>query len=465
MKLLRSLTLAVSLLAAAPAIAQSDDRPPAPVGRANFLWGVSRSGFQNDGVAPSMDWALLEAGGKVKPSGKSVDFRGHMDADLDRAKSLGINAFRTSFEWARLEPEAGRYDAAEVAYCHRLLKGIKSRGMAPIIVLHHFVTPAWAYKDAGDGLLGWESERTVQAYLRYVDFVVKEFGHEIDVYITFNEPSTVLLGGYMVGHIQPHRVGPVPMMRGIQNMLNAHIGAYERIHAADPGAMVSLTEYNSFFQPTGQDFAAGLPYMPGQLLGLLLDKVKGWDGQPRVKHLDFLALHYYGSQDIGSATSFPVEPYRWGSKPQHFRDILRAYYETFRLPILVAENGFSTKNGEPRADGWSREAYMVAHIRELQEARHEGLPIMGYLYWTLTDNYEWGSFDPRFGLWSVEAAKGDMTRRETPAVGVYRDIIRHNGVTPELARRFPPPESAAAHAPVPRAVRPGVGDATRWTLD
>jgi hypothetical protein len=65
------------------------------------------------------------------------------------------------------------------------------------------------------------------------------------------------------------------MMRGIQNILNAHIGAYEIIHAADPGAMVSLTEYNSFFQPTGQDFAAGLPYMPGQLLGLLLDKVKG----------------------------------------------------------------------------------------------------------------------------------------------------------------------------------------------
>jgi beta-glucosidase len=448
-KLFRSLTLAIGLLSAAwpfpwepQALAAQEDRPPAPVGRPNFMWGVSLSGFQNDGVVPAMDWHLLEAGGKVKPSGKSVDFRGHMDADLDRAKSLGINTFRTSFEWARLEPEPGRFDAKEVAYCHRLLKGIRQRGMTPLIVLHHFVSPAWVYQDEGDGLLGWESEQTVAAYWRYVEFVVKEFGSEIDFYITFNEPSTVLLGGYMVGQITPHRVGPMPMYRGMQNMLNAHIGAYQRIHALDHDAKVSITEYNSFLQPAGQDLTGGVPYMPGQILGLMLDKVKGWDGQPRVKYLDFLALHYYGSQDLFTATAFPVEPYRWGAKPEHFRQILKAYYEAFRLPILVAENGFATKNGEPRADGWTRESYLVAHIRELQEARAEGLPIMGYMYWTLTDNYEWGSFDPRFGLWAVDAARGDLTRRETPAVAVYRDIIQHNGVRPELARRYPPPAGA-----------------------
>jgi beta-glucosidase len=251
------------------------------------------------------------------------------------------------------------------------------------------------------------------------------------------------LGGYTVGYVEPHRVGPVPLYRAIQNILKAHIGAYERIHALDPKAQVSLTEYNAFFLAT-EKLEAGVPYMPGQILHLLLDKVNGWDGQPRVKYLDFLALHYYGSQDPSSATAFPVEPYRWGSKPQHFRAILHHYYDAFKLPILIAENGFATKNGEPRADGWTRESYLVAHIRELQEARAEGLPIMGYLYWTLTDNYEWGSFDPRFGLWRVEAEKGDLTRHETPAVGVYREIIRHNGVTPDLVRRYPPPGDASA---------------------
>ena len=91
---------------------------------------------------------------------------------------------------------------------------------------------------------------------------------------------------------------------------------------------------------------------------------------------------------------------------------------------------------------------MIAHVREVQRARAEGVPVIGYMYWTLTDNYEWGSFDPRFGLWRVEASSGDLTRHETPAVGVYREIIRHNGVTPELAKRYPPPgEASTANRP------------------
>jgi beta-glucosidase len=426
-----------------PAFAANDDRPPAPVGRAPFLWGVTLSGFQNDGVTPEMDWYQLDRSDKIlEKCGKGPDFRGHMDADLDRAKSLGLNAFRTSFEWARLEPTGGHFDPAEVAYCHRLLDGIKKRKMQPIITLHHFVSPMWAYKDAGDGLLGWESPKMVEKYLRYVDFVVKEFGRDIDIYITLNEPSTVILGGYTIGVIAPHRVGPAPLLRAVQNLLAAHIGAYERIHAANPHAMVSLTEYNSYFM-ANQSIDVGVPLMPGQLLGLLLEKVRGWDGSPRVKYLDFVGLHYYGSQDPGSATAFPVQPYNWRSRPDELRTILQAYYDTFKLPILVAENGFATKDGAPREDGWTREQYMVSHIREIQEARAEGLPIMGYCYWTLTDNYEWGSFSPRFGLWRVDALKGDLVRRETPAVAVYRDIIKHNGVTPELARRYPPPGTPA----------------------
>ncbi|MEB3285124.1 MAG: family 1 glycosylhydrolase [Candidatus Sericytochromatia bacterium] len=410
--------------------------PPAPVGNRPFMWGVTLSDYQNDGAHPAMDWAELEASGKLpERSGRSAQFRKFMNEDLDRAASLGLNTFRTSIEWSRIEPQQGRFDPAEVAHIHRLLDAIKKRGMTPVMALHHFATPQWAMAEQADGLAGWENPKIVTHFQRYVQFIAREFGSKIDWYITFNEPATMILGGYMMGWTIPHHFGPVSTVRATTNLINAHVEAYQTIHRLDPVAQVSLAEYNALF-PIAE---GGIHYMPSQLLAFVLDKRSGWDGYPRVRYLDYLALHYYGAVDAGAATSFPVQPWRWGVRPEHMGQIVKAYHRAFHLPILVAENGFATRNGEPRKDGWTREAYMVAHIDALQKLRREGIPILGYMYWTLTDNYEWGSFDPRFGLWSIDIRAGDMTRKPTPAVEVYRNIIQNGGVTAALRARYPSP--------------------------
>jgi beta-glucosidase len=448
----KRLFLALALLsaAAAPGLA-SPDIPPAPVGRQPFLWGVAVSGLQNDGATPQMDWYQVEKRPHVEKSGLGPDFRHHMDADLDRAQSLGINAFRFSIEWARLEPSPGHFDLAEVAYVHRLLNGLKKRGMTPIVTLHHFVTPEWICQDSGDGLLGWENPRTVQEYLRYVSFVVKEFGSDIKIYLTINEPSTLVGGGYFLGWMSPFHSGPISLIEAARNIVEAHVGAYQLIHAANPDAMVSMPDYNGYLS-----VATGISYMPTEILSLLLDHGRGWDGLSRVKYLDFIALQYYGSLDFKALSSFPTAPYLWGARPDDMYEMLKGYYETLHLPILVAENGFATENGTPRPDGWTRPSYLVAHIQALEKARQEGVPIMGYLYWTLTDNYEWGSYTPRFGLWSVDVRSGNLTRHETPSVAVYRAIVKHDGVTPELAAHFPPPASylAAHEAAKPLEIQP-----------
>lgn len=433
------LALCVTLCAYAPAAAGflgPRDVPPAPVGNRPFMWGVTLSDYQNDGAHPAMDWAELEQSGKLpERSGKSANFRGHMHADLDRGASLGLNTFRTSMEWSRLEPRPGQFDQAEVAHLHKMLDAIKARGMTPVIALHHFATPRWAMAAQSDGLAGWENPKIVDYFTRYVTFVVKEFGKKIDWYITFNEPATMILGGYMMGWTQPHRLGPISTVRATTNLVNAHVAAYQAIHRHDALAHVSLAEYNALF-PIAD---GGFHYMPSQLLAFILDKRAGWDGRPRVRYLDYLAVHYYGAVDAGAATSFPVQPWRWGVRPEQLGQIVKAYYQAFHLPILLAENGFATRNHEPRSDGWTRESYLVAHVDALQKLRNEGIPILGYLYWTLTDNYEWGSFDPRFGLWRVDVRSGDLTRHPTPAVDVYREIIRHGGVTPDLRAKYPPP--------------------------
>jgi beta-glucosidase len=440
---LAAITLLLTLTPIAVGFSGSQEIPPAPVGNRPFMWGVTLSDYQNDGAHPAMDWAALEDSGKLpERSGKSANFRGHMNADLDRAAYLGLNTFRTSIEWSRIEPRPGQFDRAEVAHIHRLLDAIRVRGMTPVIALHHFATPRWAMAARSDGLVGWENPKIVDYFTRYVTFVAKEFGKKIDWYITFNEPATLVLGGYMMGWTQPHRFGPISTVRATSNLVNAHVEAYKAIHQHDARAQVSLAEYNALF-PIGD---GGFHYMPSQLLAFILDKRAGWDGHPRVRYMDYLALHYYGAVDAAAATSFPVQPWRWGVRPEHMGQIIKAYHQAFHLPILVAENGFATRNHEPRPDGWTREAYMVAHIDALQKLREDGIPILGYMYWTLTDNYEWGSFDPRFGLWQVDVRSGDLTRRPTPAVEVYKEIIRHGGVTPTMREKYPPPNPAASEA-------------------
>ncbi len=197
--------------------------------------------------------------------------------------------------------------------------------------------------------------------------------------------------------------------------------------------MVSIPDYNCEL-PVGP---ARFNFLPGKWFVSTLGEIKGWDGNGRPKFLDFTAIHYYGTNH--AFTAYPVQPEHWEGNPTHFGQVLRTYYEAQHLPILIAENGFATHDNQARDDGWTRESYLVAHIQAIQKAQAEGIPVMGYMYWTLTDNYEWGSFSPRFGLWRVEARSGDYTRFETPGAGVYREIIRQGGVTPALLAKYPPP--------------------------
>jgi beta-glucosidase len=242
----------------------------------------------------------------------------------------------------------------------------------------------------------------------------------------------VLLGGYAAGFIPPHRVGPISFGRATANALAGHEAAYDAIHAADPTAFVSVPDYNCLLPVAG-----GVDWLPGKWFAERLSPVTTWNGKRRPRAMDFAAIHYYGVNH--AFTDFPVSPERWAGRPDHLVKVLKAYHDAFGLPILIAENGFATRDRAPRADGWTRESYLVAHVKAVQEARAQGVPVIGYMYWTLTDNYEWGSYGPRFGLWEVDVRSGDYTRRPTPAVAVYREIVKAGGVSEELARKYPRP--------------------------
>jgi beta-glucosidase len=130
----------------------------------------------------------------------------------------------------------------------------------------------------------------------------------------------------------------------------------------------------------------------------------------------------------------------WEIYPEGFYHAIHNYYKSFRMPVLVAENGFATADLAERPDGWTRENYLVSHIKQMNRAIDEGIPMVGYFHWSITDNYEWGSYKPRFGLYTVDCRNRDFRRIPTPAVDVFRTIATE-GLTPELQARYPAPQS------------------------
>lgn len=384
----------------------------------DFLWGVAISSHQNEGGAPASDWTHAERIGRFPhSSGLGSDFRKHWREDLDRVKhELGGNAIRLSIEWARVEPTPGKVDAEEMKWLTQLFEGARDRGLSVIATLHHFTSPQWIYDAPGPN--GWESAATVGHFDRYVRTIAKEFAPAVRYWITFNEPSNVIGGGYLTGKIPPFRFGPLAFWRAANHVNAAHERAYDSIHELDPDAMVSISEFSGIIA-----VGPGIDYVPSRILDPLRTRVPDADGFIKPKHMDYIGLHYYGDIPPKEMAGWPLRFDRFGVRPERFGRIIRDTWKRYKLPILIGENGLATYNHEARADGWDAARYLDAHVQVVREAIAEGVPIHGYCWWTLTDNYEWGSFDARFGLYRVECVDGDYERQATPAVAAFRRAV------------------------------------------
>ncbi|NUR27841.1 MAG: glycoside hydrolase family 1 protein, partial [Catenulispora sp.] len=376
-------------------VAGSAPADPAPLGR-DFLWGVASSGFQSEGDSPDSNWRRFQASGQTPDKvGGSVDFRHRYPGDIRLAAGLGARVYRIGIEWARLQPRPGQWDEQAFRYYDDVIAKIRSAGMRPMLTLDHWVYPGWAV-DRG----GWRNAAMVSDWLANARKVVDRYAKANPLWVTFNETFAYLLQESRLGGIGP---AEVPMMS--DKLVAAHGGIYDYIHAKQPGALVTS---NVAYLPTAE---------PAIDAGFL----------DRVAHrLDYVGIdYYYGASlaDVGGlAAAANNELWKAPLTAEGIYYALRHYARKFPgRPLYVVENGIPTENGAPRADGYTRGANLRDTAYWLQRARADGMNVMGYNYWSLTDNYEWGSYTPRFGLYTVDV-KTDPTlaRRPTDAVAAYR---------------------------------------------
>ncbi|NKT43155.1 family 1 glycosylhydrolase [Rhodococcus hoagii] len=372
----------------------------------DFLWGVATSGFQSEGSSPDSNWARYSASGRTHDAiGDAVDFRHRYAEDIDNAAALGVDVFRFGIEWARVQPAPGQWNEAEFAYYDDVVRHIRSHGMTPMITLDHWVYPGWV-ADRG----GWADPRTVDDWLLNAERVVDRYKDAGAIWITFNEPTT-----YAQRELTFGGISLLDVHRMFDGMTRAHRAIYDRIHQLDPSARVGSN-------------LAFIPAVFGMLDTLFVDRV--------TDKLDFLGIDYYYGVSLDNVSAIAAATDRFydvDPQPDGIYHALMAYHRKLPdMPLYVVENGMPTDNAQARPDGYTRSDHLRDHIYWIERAREDGADVIGYNYWSITDNYEWGSYRPRFGLYTVDALTDPaLTRRPTDAVATYRDLVAAGGVAPD----------------------------------
>ncbi|MGI5218653.1 family 1 glycosylhydrolase [Nocardia sp. CA-290969] len=397
--------LTAGALALGSATAAARPAPPlevAPLGR-EFLWGVASSGFQSEGRAPDSNWTRYIAAGKTEdPYLDSVDFHSRYRADIALAAQLGVRVYRIGIEWARVQPRPGGWDEDAFRFYDDVIGSIRAAGMRPMLTLDHWVYPGWQAERGG-----WRRAGMVDDWLANARAVVDRYADADPLWITFNEPAAYLMNEVRHGGLG---VTDIPAMQ--ERLALAHDAVYDHIHRVQPGAMVSSN-------------VAYIPAAEAAINGGFVDRIGA--------RLDYIGIdYYYGFSPHSVLTQFPDPGKLWtlSLQPEGIYYALDHYARRFPgKPLYIVENGMPTENGRPRADGYARADLLRDTVYWLQRAAADGMNVMGYNYWSLTDNYEWGSYTPRFGLYTVDVLNDPaLTRRPTDAVAAYTAITGRGGV-------------------------------------
>jgi beta-glucosidase len=289
-----------------------------------------------------------------------------------------------------------------------------------MITIDHWVYPGWAV-DRG----GWNNAGIVEDWLANARTVVDRYAPYKPLWVTFNEPTFYVVNELRNGGLPP---AAAPAMQ--DRIAEAHNSIYDFIHRVQPDAMVTS---NVAYIPAAED-VVNKP---------LVDRIGA--------KLDYIGIdYYYGlSPDSLTTTGNLTELWKNPLQPEGIYYALQHYARQFPgKPLYIVENGMPTENGLPRADGYGRADSLRDTVYWLQRAKADGIDLIGYNYWSLTDNYEWGSYTPRFGLYTVDVRTDPaLTRKPTDAVAAYTDITRAGGVAPGYRPTRAPKECSFVDGP------------------
>jgi len=424
-----------------------------PIDAPRFLWGAGTSAHQVEGGNDRNDWwdweqlpGTIRGGDR---SGAACLSWERYEEDLDLLRSFGLDAYRFSIEWSRIEPEAGRYDETAIDHYRRMLLACRARGITPMVTLHHFTNPRWFA-----ALGGWEDPKNLPHFARFARLAGERYGDLVDLWITINEPEVLAFHAYDEGTWPPGVKDRSRTLAVIGNLLEAHALASaalretDRVDADGDGkpALIGVAKHWVILEPLR-------PWSPLEHLSAWIQDqvfnvavVRALRGDPidlsvpgarpvrrKVDALrgssDFLGVNYYtrwmvniglndtrvGKEPRVARPGAAVSDLGWEVYPEGLERAIRSC-ASFGLPLYVTENGIA--DGQDR----QRPGFIRQSLAAMDRARAHGADVRGYFHWSLLDNFEWDDgYAGRFGLCAVDFEKADRPRMPRPSARVMAE--------------------------------------------
>ncbi len=432
-----------------------------------FRWGASTAAHQVEGGLDN-DWSDFEKiPGNVKNGDTSqvgVDHFNRYAEDFALAAGMGHNVHRLSIEWSRIEPTPGQFDRRAIEHYRAVLQALRKRGIAPMVTLHHFTNPKWV---AAQG--GWLSDKTVVDFGRFAAVAAREFGGQVDLWITINEPNVYGFQSFDSGIWPPQHKSRQEALQVMANLAKGHAAAFKALHeydqaSAEPGgatAQVGIAQHIALFDPNAwwspidlatayfNDKVFNRAFLKAVTTGELDFSVPGAKGvketYPAARNaLDFIGVNYYtrwrckGQSERIATPGAPRNALGWEIYPEGLYRALKLANKYSVLPAGRKIPLFITENGVDDRAGSTRDGFMVRHLQYAARAIQDGVDLRGYVHWTLMDNFEWvEGYEPRFGLYTIDRRPGaNLARIPTPTVTAFRAITAANGLPADLVAKF-----------------------------
>ena len=382
-----------------------------------FSWGTATAAHQIEGANTNNDWWAFEhtpGSGCAESSGDACDSYARWEEDADLVAGLGLDNYRFSVEWSRIEPADGEISRAALEHSRRQCIGLRERGVDPVVTFHHFTTPQWLTAQGG-----WENGAVVERFGRFCTVVAEALGDVVTRACTLNEPNIVATMGWHAGMFPPGK-SDLELSRTVAgHLIEAHRLSVDVIRTAAPGVPVGLTLSMTDYQPTagGEERLESIRHHAEDVF---LDATRGDD---------FLGVQVYTRMLIGPEgwagyeDGVPVLDMGYEFYPASLGNCLRRAwaYTGGALPLLVTENGIGTIDDEQRID------YVRQALAGVLDAIAEGIDVRGYTYWSLLDNFEWAfGYKPRFGIVSVD--RETFARRAKPSAAWLASVAAANAL-------------------------------------
>ncbi len=414
-----------------------------------LLLGVATAATQIEGGDYQNNWYQWGEMGNIKAGGSSIVACDHWNRyieDTDIMDELGIETYRFSIEWSRIEPFEGQFNEEGIKHYQDEVDYLLSKGIIPLVTLHHFSSPIWI-QDIG----GWKNKKTVDYFVRFVEKVVLALGNRVSEYCVINEPNVFVNDTYLEGKYPGgERNNVFSYFKASKNLIKAHVRVYDLIHTireenkflgetkvgvAHHFAHFELNTKNPLFKITKRfiDHSFHGLFLKGMIEGKLSFPFFPKRLGKKKRYSDFIGVNYYTrsmiTPSLDFTTLFGEVHYKenledsvrtdldWEVFPRGLYHVIDRVYRKYKLPIYITENGIADKEDRLRED------FIRKHLIEVNNLIDSGVDVKRYYYWSLLDNLEWDDgYGPRFGLVHVNYETQERTIRKSGRM--YQEIIK-----------------------------------------